>query len=65
MLENVKYKIKDYNIISSKDAIKKAYEMEENMLQGNIVSEVILEKIQRQISSLLLTNQCDLVPREN
>ena len=38
--------------------MENSYEMEENMLESNDDPKVIFGKVQRQMSSLSMTNQC-------
>ena len=52
MLTSVKYAIKASSIFNLEEARMKEYEMEQNMLESNIDSEVIFRKFQRKMLSL-------------
>jgi hypothetical protein len=60
---NVKYVIKVSGITTLDEAMGKAYEMEENMLETNVDLELILAKVHRQMTSLSVNPQRALVSR--
>ena len=53
---NVKYAINATNIDTLEEAMEKAFEMEDNMIQSNENHDIILGRVQR----LILTNQCQV-----
>ena len=57
MPANVRYAIKASSITPLEEAMDKAYEMEENMLESNVDLELILGKVQRQLTSLTINPQ--------
>lgn len=57
MLANVRYIIKDLGITDLDEVVHKVYEMEENMLASNANPELILAKVQRQMTNLSMNPQ--------
>lgn len=63
MLANVRYTIKDSGITTLDEEMEKEYDMEENMLDNDIDIELILGKLQRKMTILLVNPYCASISR--
>jgi hypothetical protein len=64
MPSNVNYEIRDSQINTLDDAMRKETEMEGYMLESNVDPEIILGRVQRQMTSLSVSSQVPSTSRE-